>query len=619
LDTVVADPRQTVASDASSALNRNDAAPEGAMTPQGADSLARRVVLRQTLGEGGMGIVRLATQRSLHRDVVVKSIKPGQSDNDAAQKLLREAWVTGSLEHPNIVPVYDLAIDADGAPVMVLKRIEGKEWAEYIDNADAVREQFGADDLFLWNLQVLMQVCNAVRFAHSRGVLHRDLKPENVMIGAFGEVYLVDWGLAVAIRDDGTGRLPLASDATEFAGTPLYMAPEMLGGAGAVLSEQTDVYLLGAVLYELVTGQPPHRGERLVDIVMSIQSSPPALSDDVPAQLASTIRSAMRLDPSERLQGAEQLRLALQTYLTHRDGAKLAHVADTQLGALTALAARQDPADLDDPGRMYRLFDACRFGFRHALEVWPENAAAREGLDRALTTMLEHELARNEPEAAHALFSELSAPTEQLAQRVEHARNERRRHHAKLEELSDDLDLMAGSRIRARVAWAVGGLLAGSPFAAALNTSQHWFPMTKRSYTATMGVILLMIIAIALLAKDTVMRTAVNRRLAAGAIAAIGMQTLFGVGATHADMSYSDMVHTGFLISGGVVWMMCACIDWRLAITACALVGAYVILPFIGMKYMFHVMSVTNSVLLFNLLTLWKRWNTDADGAQASR
>src|SRR5690606_8689637 len=101
----------------------------------------------------------------------------------------------------------------------------------------------------------------AVRFAHARGVLHRDLKPGNVMIGNFGEVYLLDWGIAVALRDDGTGRFPLASEATELAGTPSYMAPEMLGReAGPPLSERTDVYLAGAVLYELITGRPPHVG-----------------------------------------------------------------------------------------------------------------------------------------------------------------------------------------------------------------------------------------------------------------------------------------------------------------------------------------------------------------------
>src|SRR5678815_4585974 len=105
------------------------------------------------------------------------------------------------------------------------------------------------------------RVLNAVRFAHSRGILHRDLKPANVMIGEFGEVYLVDWGIAVSLRDDGSGRLPLAANATEPAGTPVYMAPEMLGRDGLPpLSERTDIYLAGAVLFEIVAGRPPHEG-----------------------------------------------------------------------------------------------------------------------------------------------------------------------------------------------------------------------------------------------------------------------------------------------------------------------------------------------------------------------
>src|SRR6185312_16743575 len=112
----------------------------------------------------------------------------------------------------------------DGSPIIVLKRIEGVEWSTLIADPAEVERKFGATDLLAWNLGILMQVLNAVRFAHHRGVLHRDLKPSNVMIGDFGEVYLLDWGIAVSLRDDGSGRFLLATDATELAGTPCYMA-----------------------------------------------------------------------------------------------------------------------------------------------------------------------------------------------------------------------------------------------------------------------------------------------------------------------------------------------------------------------------------------------------------
>ncbi len=283
---------------------RVDTAGERAMSildELGASTLERKLDLHGTIGEGGMGIVHLGTQRALGREVAVKSIKDEHKSEHAVLKLLREAWITGGLEHPNVVPVYDIALDPDGSPLIVLKKIEGVDWATLMHDARTVRDRFGADDLLDWNLRILMQVCNAVRYAHSRRVLHRDLKPENVMIGPFGEVYVVDWGIAVSLEDDGSGRLPLASEAREMAGTPLYMAPEMLGGTESRLSERTDLYLIGAILYEIVSGQPPHQGTAFMELVSSIVLSDPELPDDAPEELARIIRRAMDPDPHARL------------------------------------------------------------------------------------------------------------------------------------------------------------------------------------------------------------------------------------------------------------------------------------------------------------------------------
>src|SRR6185503_14452978 len=137
------------------------------------------------IGQGGMGVVREAEQVSLGRTVAVKTVKPDQRSPEAAQDLLREAWVTGSLEHPNVVPVHHLGLDDEGMPAIVLKRVEGVEWSKLIRDAEDVKRRYGAADLLVWNLSILMQVLNAIRFAHSRGILHRDLKPSNVMVGDF--------------------------------------------------------------------------------------------------------------------------------------------------------------------------------------------------------------------------------------------------------------------------------------------------------------------------------------------------------------------------------------------------------------------------------------------------
>jgi serine/threonine-protein kinase len=285
---------------------------------------ADRVALEGTLGEGGMGIVRLGRQRALDRLVAVKSLKPDFRDPKSTERLLREAWVTGYLDHPNVVPVYDIVPDADGLPLIVLKKIEGVEWAKLIRDKAEVARRFETDDLLEWNLGVALQVSNAVSYAHSKRVLHRDLKPENVIIGAFGEVYLCDWGLAVLLEDDGSGRLPLASDAKAMAGTPHYMAPEMLGGTGSQLSERTDVYLLGAILYEIVTGHPPHRGESFLEIVSSVVRSEPEIGPEVAQELASIVRKALHRDPAQRYESIEQLRSALRAALRHRAADRVA-------------------------------------------------------------------------------------------------------------------------------------------------------------------------------------------------------------------------------------------------------------------------------------------------------
>ncbi|HLU49460.1 MAG TPA: serine/threonine-protein kinase, partial [Planctomycetota bacterium] len=217
-----------------------------------------------------MGMVYLAEQKALGRKVALKALRPEAETTRGVEKLLEEAWIHGALEHPNIVPVHDIELDARGRPKVALKRIEGRHWGDWIASPERVASSFRVGDILEWNLRVLAQVCQGVHYAHARGFIHRDLKPENVMIGEFGEVYVGDWGLALALRPDPNGRFPHVDEASEIAGTPAYMAPEMLGGSGRRLSERTDVYLLGGILYEILTGEPPHNGSTLKEIFHSV-------------------------------------------------------------------------------------------------------------------------------------------------------------------------------------------------------------------------------------------------------------------------------------------------------------------------------------------------------------
>ncbi|MBX3271746.1 MAG: protein kinase [Sandaracinaceae bacterium] len=575
-----------------------------------ASTISQKVELGGTIGEGGMGVVRLGFQRTLARAVAVKTLKDDAKSERATIKLLREAWVTGNLEHPNVVPVYDLALESDGSPLIVLKKIEGTGWDELIADADAVRARFKADDLLEWNLRILLSVSNAVHFAHSRGILHRDLKPENVMIGEFGEVYLVDWGIAVSLRDDESGRLPLAKDALEMAGTPLYMAPEMLGGPTSKLSERTDVYLLGAILYEIVTGRPPHAGEGLMQLVAQIVDSSPPLADDVPEELRRVIRRAMDPDPDGRFESAAQLRLALQGFLQHRDAMALADKADARLAELEArLASASEDDALEAREPVYRLFGECRFAYKHALEVWPEGEAARRGLARAIEAMVEYELSLGEPEAARTLLAELDPVPEALAARVEEARAARRAEEAELRRIQEDADPSAGRRTRAFLGVLIGTVWSLMPLVPEL--ARLFGYDLERSHVVPLiseAVILAFIVGLGIWARESLSRTRVNRTLATAVVLAMGSSLLMHAveHLTGSDATVGATFRHQVLVWGALCMLCAPAIDWRLAIPGAAFAVAFVVLS-IWPSVVYYALAVCNEILLVTIAVLWLR------------
>ncbi|MCY2964690.1 MAG: serine/threonine-protein kinase, partial [Planctomycetota bacterium] len=202
--------------------------------------------LLDVLGRGGMGVVYTARQTSVNREVAVKMIGSGQSQDDGVRAaFLDEAVITGELDHPNIVPIHELGTNRSGTLFYSMKRVTGTPWSRHI-----------AKNGELENLKILSAVADAIAFAHSRGVVHRDLKPENVMLGEYGEVLVMDWGLAL-VTD--AFRKPASVSLSPTPGcTPSYAAPELVTGPMAVIGPHSDVYLLGAILYEIITGKPPH-------------------------------------------------------------------------------------------------------------------------------------------------------------------------------------------------------------------------------------------------------------------------------------------------------------------------------------------------------------------------
>jgi serine/threonine-protein kinase len=580
-------------------------------------SLPTAVELRPgaVIGEGGMGIVREAEQVSLGRTVAIKTLKPGKRDAASARDLLHEAWVAGSLEHPNVVPVHHLGVDDDGMPVLVLKRVEGVEWSRLIEDGTEVALRFGVTDLLAWNLGILMQVLNAVRFAHSKGILHRDLKPSNVMIGDFGEVYLLDWGVAVSLRDDGSGRLPLASLATQIAGTPCYMAPEMLHVGGELgdgllaghefipLSERTDVYLAGAVLFEIMAGRPPHLGESVVQVVTSVLMSKPELPPDAPAELAAICMRAMDPDPARRFESADALRLALQHYLEHRGSDQILARARARLDELARLLVTT-PVDRErHREEIYRLLGECRFGFHEALATWRDNVEARRGIERATIAVAEYELATGDAATAVTLLSELDESSPLLA-RARAAAAEQQQRRARLESLDRAHDLAIGRRSRGWLSFTFGVISTIAPLVPDFRTATH------RS-------LLIASIAIAIVAavwiyagRATFMKTIVSRRLTLTLGFMFVAQSLLVVAAWLVDMP-PVWVHLMMLFLYFVVGALAAItLDHYLIPTPIAFAIAFLVAARYP-EYWMYANSAGAAVFTLNVAWAWGLFGRD--------
>jgi len=409
-----------------------------------------QVDVKDKIAEGGMGVIRRAVQVPLQREVAVKEVRPERGNDQTWAELTREALLVGSLDHPNIVPVYMLGEDDGGAPVVVMKRIEGRSWGSILREPGEGWLAASDRDPLERHVEILMQVCNAVHFAHDRGILHRDLKPDNVMIGAFGEVYLLDWGIAVALPRAEGQSLPFATAMRGVAGTPGYMAPEMTTGDAGALTERTDVYLLGAILHEVVTGELRHRGDTMFQVLYAAyESKPAAYGPEIPAEIAAIARKATARDPAERYGSADDLRRVLEGFVQHRESRRLSSGAAQSALKLGGAIAEGRPLEV------YRLFGETRFGFLAALQIWSGNEAAQVGLRDCLLTMVRHEIAQEDAKAARILLAEISDPPPELEDRVRELEDSLRENAddlARLRAAADDMDLAVGRRHRARLA-----------------------------------------------------------------------------------------------------------------------------------------------------------------------
>ncbi len=263
------------------------------------------------LGKGGMAEVHLVLDSPLGREVALKRMRDHE-ETDPLRKydFVREARITGQLQHPNVVPVYFLAADESGEPFFAMQVVEGRNLRQWLSHP---RRAVGSRERLEKGIGILLRVCDAVAYAHSKGLLHRDIKPENIMVGPYGQVYLMDWGLSTEL-DGKIART--GGDAV--AGTVGYMAPEQ--ARAEPLDERADVFGLGAVLYKIVTGALPYSDsngsmmrESVAGNVTPIESVPDLTQ--MSRGLAQVINRAVAPDKAHRYRTVEEFQEDLRKFL----------------------------------------------------------------------------------------------------------------------------------------------------------------------------------------------------------------------------------------------------------------------------------------------------------------
>jgi serine/threonine-protein kinase len=253
-----------------------------AITP--CETAAERFTVLDELGRGGIGAVYNAFDHNLQRHVAIKVMLLGRKGASRPERFIREAKLSGQLQHPNIVPVYDLGEFGDATPFFSMRLVRGRSLAEVLEAI----QHGDTGDFSPWRLLSIFQsICMGIAYAHDKGIVHRDLKPENVMIGDFGEVLVMDWGLAKFRDQDEIEDASMAMSVIDPAitsegtilGTPIYMSPEQAAGAVERIDERSDIYSLGAILYEILTLQAPFQGgtvDQLLDRIIAEEPIPPS-------------------------------------------------------------------------------------------------------------------------------------------------------------------------------------------------------------------------------------------------------------------------------------------------------------------------------------------------------
>ncbi len=376
----------------------------GKVKKSGTPVLAHYEVLEK-ISEGGMGLVYNVKENPLKREVALKifrtEVKPASRHAQEVEEFTNEAYMTAHLDHPGVVPIYALAKDVNGRPFFAMKKVSGTSWKDLL-HPDMVQdpEQRAALEAraqqMTWrdHLEILLKVCDATAYAHSKAILHRDLKPENIMLGDFGEVYLMDWGLAMYFDERNEYRR-FPDMKPQLAGTPSYMAPEMVRGEMTLLCPASDVYLLGGILYEIMTDKPPHDGSTVRKMLKTVAGGmpvpPPEKVSGSPVITPALSRIAMKALAPEingRFQNVAEFQQAIREYLANAESMAVCARAGELLNDIRRNLPDSKSAGKETAALIYGRLSECIGGYQQAIALWPGNDDARKGLLEALTVQI---------------------------------------------------------------------------------------------------------------------------------------------------------------------------------------------------------------------------------------
>ena len=367
------------------------------------ESSTQTIVTDQKLGEGGFANVFVGKQNLPNREIAVKRLK---MNGQAARKLLlQEADIIGRLTHPNIIPIHEVHVDENGNVQILMKKIQGETLETYISRISEprIRIQKG--------IEILIQVCHALEFAHANSILHRDIKCDNIMIGTFNEIYLMDWGLALDMQ--------LQRPTIKYiVGTPTHLAPEMLSSDVSRLDVRTDVYLIGATLHYILMLTNRHDATNLKDIFVQIKDSEPyTYPSFIPPDIGDVVNKACSYDPDDRFETIKQFRIELEQFNKIWDARLLLEQNKEKLQEVGSITLSYSFSETE-LFLIQNSFVEILSNYEAALKIYPGYPEAIQGLTRVTVMMIEFYLSQNKPHEAMLLYKELPNQNEMLRELI---------------------------------------------------------------------------------------------------------------------------------------------------------------------------------------------------------